>query len=568
LKQNHAKFLAATLLPLTIPLPAAARTVPPGASLIQNVIIINQENRSFDNYFGTFPGANGIPPKTCVPYDPQDTQKGCVVPYYDPHDINGGGPHSPFDAQADIDDGITHTRMDGFVQQIVNLKKRRGCKSGSPFSCLSQEQGYARYDTVGYHTESEIPTYWTYAKKFVLQDQLFERDRSWSFTSHLDLASEWAAQCTNPNDAMSCTTSAQPKYSNNLSLPWVNLFQLLDLYGVTWKYYVDEGSEPDCPNGDIDCDAEPLNAGQPGIWNPVPLFATVQAGGQNYLKQHNPTVAQFITDLQNGTLPQVSWIVPNGGESEHPPSRITDGMEYVTWLVNAVMTSRYWPNTAIFISWDDWGGFYDHKAPPNVDYNNSSTPVQGFGLRVPGLMLSPYANGGTIDKSVLSLDSYATFIEDLFTGSARLNPEQLNNPDNRPDIRDSLTSVTFLDGKTQPVGNLMDEFNFNQTPIPPLVLSVAIPQKLTPDCGATIANNFLCANTTVTLTWLRPEYYPKTGMLTYHVTRDGNELTQCTGTTRKCTDTPGSGNHLYRIYSVDSEGIKSPTSGAVEADEP
>jgi hypothetical protein len=236
--------------------------------------------------------------------------------------------------------------------------------------------------------------------------------------------------------------------------------------------------------------------------------------------------------------------------------------------VNAIMQSSAWPNTAIFIAWDDWGGFYDHVDPPNVDTNDTDTPIEGFGLRVPGLMISPYARPGQIDSSVLSFDSYATFVEDLFAHGARLDPVALGVPDNRPDIRDELTSVTYLDGTTAPVGDLLDEFDFARPPLTPLVLSTAIPNQLTPACGAGIGNDFLCTSRTVRLKWEPVTQATGTPPYTYHVTRDGNDLPGCVTTGTDCKDKPGPGNHLYRMYSVDSLGIVSPLSAAVEADLP
>jgi hypothetical protein len=316
------------------------------------------------------------------------------------------------------------------------------------------------------------------------------------------------------------------------------------------------------------CATTPQKSGIGTGWNPAPLFASVQAQGPGYLSQHNPSLNQFYADLTAGTLPQVSWLVPSGGTAEHPPDRITKGMQHVTSIVNAVMQSSAWPSTAIFIAWDDWGGFYDHVDPPNVDSNNTATPVQGFGLRVPGLMLSPYARPGMIDSAVLNFSSYATFIEDLFTGGARLDPAALGVPDNRPDIRDELTSVSFLDGTTAPVGDLLDEFDFTAQPLPPLILSTAIPNELVTKCGASISNGFLCTTTAVGLDWLPVTQGTGTPPYTYHVTRDGVELPKCVTTKSKCSDTPGPGNHLYRIYSVDSAGVASPQSAAFEADEP
>ena len=154
------------------------------------------------------------------------------------------------------------------------------------------------------------------------------------------------------------------------------------------------------------------NANTPGIWNPLPWFDTVQADHQLGNIQD---VDKFYTAAKKGTLPAVSWVVPSGEVSEHPPAPVSYGQSYVTSLVNAVMHSPDWDSTAIFLAWDDWGGFYDHVVPPTVDQN-------GYGLRVPGIVISPYAKQGYIDHQTLSFDAYDKFIEDDFLGGQRLNP--------------------------------------------------------------------------------------------------------------------------------------------------
>jgi phospholipase C len=151
----------------------------------------------------------------------------------------------------------------------------------------------------------------------------------------------------------------------------------------------------------------------------------------------------------------VSWINPNGAVSEHPPALVSAGQTYVTGLVNAIMQSPEWSSTAIFLTWDDWGGFYDHVVPPVVDRN-------GYGLRVPGIVISPYARTGFIDHQILSHDAYNKFIEDDFLGGERLDPATDGRPDPRPDVREDNPLL----------GDLRADFNFNQTPRPPLVLPV------------------------------------------------------------------------------------------------
>ena len=376
---------------------AATRQTTPNP--ITHVIIIMQENRSFDDYFGTFPNANGIPPGTCVPLNPANPTLGCVAPYEDQHDVSGGGPHIANDAQVDIDDGITQAKMDGFVYSELTVE------CGNKSSKCSEIPGRSAptYAVMGYHTAAEIPNYWAYASHFVLQDALFEGIRGWSGVSHNDIVSEWSALCSNDKVTSTCVTRpTNPAPKSSTVYPWASLFQLMDLNGVSWKYYLGEGTEPDCEDGEMTCAPEPQAAGVPGYWNPAPYFAWVQAQAAGYLQQHNPPVDQFLVDVANGTLPQLSWVVPSQQYSEHPLAGSDAGMDYVTSMVNAVMQSPYWQNTAIFIAWDDWGGFYDHVVPPNVDYNSTTNPVQGFGLRVPGLMISAYAQAGYIDNSVLT----------------------------------------------------------------------------------------------------------------------------------------------------------------------
>ena len=147
--------------------------------------------------------------------------------------------------------------------------------------------------------------------------------------------------------------------------------------------------------------------------------------------------------------------MPSGAVSEHPPAPVSFGQSYVTSVVNAVMRSPDWDSTAIFLAWDDWGGFYDHVVPPTVDQN-------GYGLRVPGLVISPYAKQGYIDHQTLSFDAYDKFIEDDFLGGQRLNPATDGRPDPRPSVRENEKIL----------GNLANDFDFSQSPRPPRILPV------------------------------------------------------------------------------------------------
>jgi hypothetical protein len=236
-------------------------------------------------------------------------------------------------------------------------------------------------------------------------------------------------------------------------------------------------------------------------------------------------------------------------------------------VINAVMQSSYWRNTVIFLTWDDWGGFYDHLQPPLVDSLANGVTALGYGLRVPGLTISAYARAGMIDHAVLSFDSYATFFEDVFMGGTRLNPAALGQPDARPDIRDSLTAVTLPNGTKAPIGNLMDELDFTQTPLSPVILSTHIPTGIQIACRGVATDHLeTCTKTSVVVSWNAVTGADVPGPFTYHVQRDGVELAQCTGIATQCTDIPGPGTHLYRAYSVSGSGVASPISAAAEAD--
>ncbi len=355
------KELLLLMLFASVSVAAAAQATSPYP--IQHVIVIMQENRSFDNYFGTFPGANGVPAGTCIPLDPVNPAQGCITPFHDVHDSNSGGPHNDTDATADLDDGITTAKMDGFVREQAT----GGSMCGGPSSPAQVAQmpvkpqcvtgihnGIARHDVMGYHTDAEIPNYWAYAENFVLQDSMFEGDRGWSADAHLEMTSQWTAHCTNTSDVSTCTTSMNPSLASATAAPkypWVNLFQLMDTNNVSWKYYLGDGPDPDCDDGQMTCDPQNQQSDKvPSFWNPVPGFTWVSQQGSAYLAVHEPQVDQLLVDLRDGTLPQVSWVVPSFPVSEHPTYGVTAGMEYVTSLVNAVMESTYWQNTAIFVA--------------------------------------------------------------------------------------------------------------------------------------------------------------------------------------------------------------------------
>jgi len=392
-----------------------------GIHKIKHIIVIMEENRSFDSYFGTFPGADGIPAGTCLP-DPRNG--GCAKPWVDHHDSNRNDPHDQAAFLGDVAGG----KMNGFVA----VADKNLCRPNH--ACHP--------DVMGYHVGSDIPNYWAYASNFVLQDHMFEAPGSWSLPAHLYEVSGWSAKCRDSRHAMSCTNSANPpdrRASRPTPFAWTDVTYLLHRKHVSWGYYLDHGAVAD-HNQD----------GVWVIWNVLPGFTDVhkdhQAGNVRPLRD-------FYLQAKAGTLPKVTWISPNVRHSEHGPALVSSGQAFVTKVINAVMRSPDWSSSAIFLSWDDWGGFYDHLKPPRVD-------AMGYGIRVPGILISPYARRGFIDSQRLTTDAYLKFIEDDFLGGARLNPATDGRPDPRPDVREKAVGL----------GNLIKEFDFTQTPLPPLLL--------------------------------------------------------------------------------------------------
>jgi phospholipase C len=436
-----------------------------GVHKIRHVIVVMQENRSFDNYFATFPGADRIPmsggkPTVCIP-DPANHL--CIRPFHNSSPVDGGGPHGHTAALTDIAGG----KMNGFIASQVRGSQKKCRHLNDPDCTVPVPGGKVPYDIVGWHDAREIPNYWSYARNFVLQDHMFEGISSWSLPAHLDLVSGWSASCTKPADPMSCRTALNvpgninskrfsAHLNRNTPYQWTDLTYMLHRAGVSWGYYVSAGTQPDCKNANaMTCKPGPQSAATPDIWNPLPGFSTVKQDGQ--LANIQPA-SSFFQEARTGALPNVSWVVPNGKNSEHPPASVTDGQAWVTKVVNAVMSGPDWSSSAIFLSWDDWGGFYDHVVPPTVN-------GQGLGLRVPGLVISPYARTGYIDHQQLSTDSYLRFIEDDFLAGQRLNPATDGRPDSRPFIAENQPGS----------GNLIADFNFSQAPRPPMILPTRPP---------------------------------------------------------------------------------------------
>ena len=393
-------------------------SIPPGLEKIEHFVFIMQENRAFDSYFGTYPGADGIPPGVCL-QDP--VSGGCVAPYHDTSDVNRGGPHGWDNAHADIDNG----KMDGFLKEAYKGKSEKGQESCKPPS-LQCTPGKDPRDVMGYHDYHEIPNYWNYARQYVLQDHMFESVASYSLPAHLYMLAAQSGGYTGKGQKMPSTYN------------FPEITELLTSGKIDWKYYVTSGKTPDTEDAEVvgTMTMQEQDPHKYTLWNPLPAFPKVKNDSAQFSRLVD--TSQFYKDARDGTLPQVSWVIPSSNVSEHPPSGVKEGMAYVTGLVNAIMQGPDWDATAIFLSWDDWGGFYDHVAPPKVD-------EYGYGIRVPAIVISPYAKQGYIDHNTYSFESWLKIVEERF-------------------------GVKPLTARDTLAGDMLQAFDFNQKPRSPVIL--------------------------------------------------------------------------------------------------
>jgi phospholipase C len=358
---------------------------------IQHTVFIFKENHTFDNYFGMFAGANGVTSGMI--------SSGQVVSlHHMPDSYQGNLCNSWGCALEAMDAG----RMDKFD--------------------LISGDGLDAYTQV---TEQDVPNYWAYARRFVLADNYFTSVHGPSVPNHLfSVAAQSGGVIDNGGHSGSgvsgLTCDGTPygtvtvlNANGNLTqhppcFDFQILADLLEGAGIGWKYYSEDG----------------------GVLRMINHSPAWQA--------RIAPAAQFVSDAKTGHLPSVSWLIPPGTASEHPPYSICEGENWTVSVLNAVMQGPSWNSTAVFITWDDFGGFYDHVPPPQVDRF-------GLGPRVPLLIISPFAKPGYISHTVYEHSSVLKFVE----------------------TRYGLKSLTARDGTAS---NMLDSFDFNQQPQSPLIL--------------------------------------------------------------------------------------------------
>jgi phospholipase C len=330
---------------------------------IKHLVVLMQENHTFDNYFGTYPGADGIPAGTKMMVNPHDPNAGYVQPWYVGNSALTDLSHSSETYGEQFDNG----KMDGFISA---LNKR------------NQDGRIA----MGYYDDRDIPYYWNLADHYVLFDRFFSSAKDGSFSNHM----YWVA-------GIATDTERGQQLSAKLdNVP--TIFDRLEEAGISWKFYV-QNYDPAITYRNLGTVG---NRASQVVW--VPLLNFDRFLDDPKLSSHIVDLDQYYVDVRNGTLPSVAYVIPSGA-SEHPPQHPSSGQRFVKTLIQELMRSSAWDSSAFILLYDDWGGWYDHVVPPQVDQ-------YGYGFRVPGLLVSPYARKGHIDHTQLDFTSILKFIEE------------------------------------------------------------------------------------------------------------------------------------------------------------
>jgi len=367
---------------------------------IQHVVIIVQENRSFNNLFLGYPGAKTRNYGYDTNGDKIELEPTALEVSYD-IDHSSNAFFSACDGTGSIRG--TDCKMDGFNKELVNCGSR----------CPIPHPQYA------FVPRSEAKPYWDMAHEWVLADQMYASnfDAS-SFTSHQYIISGQAESSVNyPGGAWGCPGGPGDKISEvgpQRQVPYGSevvcwdpqtLGDELDGRGDSWAFYGE------------------MYSGAPYYWVAYQAIKHVY-DGPDWSKDVISPPKQILTDVAKGNLRAVSWVTPSWGNSDHPGSDSNTGPSWVASVVNAIGESKYWGSTAIFVFWDDYGGWYDPEAPAYADYD-------GLGFRLPMLVISPYAKQGYVSHRHYEHGSILKFVEDTFgLGRLAASDKRANSPAN------------------------------------------------------------------------------------------------------------------------------------------
>jgi len=340
---------------------AAADPSPPATTTpIQHAVFLMEDGHSFDNIFGTFPGADGIPADVCMPNDPANPASGCVAPLWvgDRTVPRLGQTAAVFDAQYD------NGKMDGFVH-------------------AQAEAGSDAPLVMGHYDERDVPFSWNVADAYVLFDRFFSSAKGGTLQNHM----YWVSGTAGTDPAV-----IPPDGFGDLQ----TIFDRLQAAGIDWKFYVQNYDRT------VTFRNSQAMIDRPAQVERVPLLAFARFVDDPRFSSHIVDLAEYYRDLDAGTLPAVSYIVPAGGGASTPTSMRTSERLGQS-IINALTRSSAWDSSMLLWTYDGWGGWYDHVAPPQVD-------PSGYGFRVPATLVSPFARRGFVDDTPLDFTSVIRFI--------------------------------------------------------------------------------------------------------------------------------------------------------------
>jgi phospholipase C len=357
--------------PTPTPRPTPSPTPVPTPQTILHVVIIEQENRTFDNLFAGYPGAN-----TSLSGKTSNGQTVALTP------ISLAAPYEILHGDNNFFDAWDQGKMDGFDKEPA---------VGNP-------AGYP-HPQYGYVPDAEKLPYLAMAQQYVLDDNMFASQLDGSYSAHLYIVAGQAGRAVNyPTGQWGCgpppgmVPTLTDQRTSGPPVPacftFTTIADELDRKHVSWHWY---GPTP----------------GAPGFeWIGFESAQRVVLGPEWHTNVIGPAT-RFLSDVAAGQLAGVTWISPTLKYSDHAGSQSTAGPQWVASLVNAVGTSQFWGSTVIFVLWDDWGGWYDHVPPPQLDYD-------GLGIRVPMLCVSPYAYRGVVSHKLYETSSVLKYIESVW----------------------------------------------------------------------------------------------------------------------------------------------------------